>query len=452
MDFRVLPVLEQKQNMSANQVMSLEILTYTSQELENFLMKEYLENPMLESSGKKENEMFTDIESLYEKGKSYRDYYLEESADQEDRRSDVAAKSSDELKRSLLDQLHQKTYTPRQWLCMNFLIDCLEPTGYLTMDLDELSRTPVNGADCFTAAELEAALAVLKTLEPAGIFAGDLPECLILQLERKGVEDPVLFCLIRDHMEALTRGQLSGISRKLKVSTGQLKQYIHEISLLSPRPILDVSEDEAHYIIPDIIVSRSRDSWDITINDSWTGEYSYNQYYIQMMQETTDLQLKQYFKEKLERARLIINSVEQRRQTLIRIVRFLLEYQQDYFESGGNLKPLTQEQAAEALGLHPSTISRSIKGKYIQYRQTVLMKSLFSAAVSSSEDAGSSSFSPQAVKERIRQLIEQEQAPLSDQKLSELLAQEGIRISRRGVAKYRMELGIADSRQRKLLK
>ena len=452
MDFHVLQAQEQRQSLSENQVLSLEILACTNQELENFLMSEYLENPMLESSENKENEMFTDIESLYERGQSYRDYYMEESGEQDGRRGDVASRPEAALKQSLLDQLQQKDYTARQWLCMNLLIDCLEPTGYFTVDLAELSPAPAKGMAPFSTDELEAALASLKKLEPAGIFARDLSECLTLQLERKGFEDPVLFCLIREHMEALTRGQLSGISRKLKVSTGQLRQYLHEISLLSPYPVQGAPEEETSYIIPDIIVSRSGDAWDVTINDSWTGEYSYNQYYIQMMRETTDPQLKQYFKEKLDRARLIINSVEQRRQTLTRIVRFLLEYQRDYFETGAGLRPLRQEQAAEALGLHPSTVSRAIKGKYLQYRQTVPVKSLFLAAAPSAESTDSPALSSQTVKERLRQLIDQEESPLSDQKLADLLAREGIRISRRGVTKYRLELGIADSRQRGLLK
>lgn len=452
MDFNIIPAMEQKQTLSANQVLSLNILAYTAQELENFLINEYLENPMLENSGNKETEMLTNIETIYEKGKSYSDYYLENSNEFENRKGDIAARPPHELKSFLLGQLHPKEYTTRQWLCMGYLIDCLDSTGYFTLDLEDLSHTPIDKAGCFQTEELETALSCLKKLEPAGIFSKDLSECLILQLERKGIQDPVLFCLIRNHLEDLMNGRLSIISRNLKTTTAQLKKYIREISLLNPRPVLNSPSESPSYLIPDILVSKNHDSWDVTINDSWTGEYSYNDYYIRMMNETEDVQLKQYFKEKLERTRLILNSVEQRRQTLIQIVKFLLDYQYDYFENGGALKPLKQEQAADTLGIHISTVSRAIKGKYLQYKKTIPIKSLFSASVSSSDSTNTSFVSSQSVKEKIRQLIAQEQDPLSDQKLSELLAESHIHISRRGVTKYRIELGIADSRHRKLMK
>ena len=450
MNFHTFLSTEQRQTLSANQLHSLEILACTNQELDSFLTKEYLENPMLESSVNKENKLLADVESIYEKNKSYRDYYLEEDSSVEKRRSDIPAKPDLQFKNLLLYQLHQNDYSNRQWACMEYLIDCLDSDGYFTMELSELSHASAVSGLHFKTEELQTALSCLKTLEPAGIFSQSLSECLLAQLKKKEIKDDTLFLLIEEHLEELMKGHLSTISRKLKLPTVQIKSYLYEISLLNPRPVMSAEDDEINYILPDIIVTKSNQLWDISINDSWMGKYSLNNYYIEMMQKTEDACLHQYFKEKLERARFILNSIEQRKATLIQIVSFLLDYQNAYLEGGGSLKPLKQEQLADALGISVSTVSRAVRGKYLQYKKTILIKSLFSAPVSSCKKENQISSS--AVKEKLFQLIQQEEQVLSDQKLAELLADSGIQISRRAVAKYRTELGIPDSRERRQLK
>lgn len=246
-------------------------------------------------------------------------------------------------------------------------------------------------------------------------------------------------------------GQIGMISRKLQVSTVQVKEYIHLIGTLNPRPVMDIQKDDTEYVVPDILISRQNDQWEVTLNDGWMGEYRYNDYYIRMMEETRDPQLQAYFRERLERARFVVNSVEQRRRTIVRIVEAVLELQKDYFEGNGNLVPMQQEDIAQLLGIHVSTVSRAIKGKYIQYRKTIPLKALFTSGIS--ERGRDGNVSADAIKQRLRQMIEAEgKKPLSDQKLADQLEAEGIFVSRRAVTKYRIQMNIPDSRQRGILK
>ncbi|MDO4268727.1 MAG: RNA polymerase factor sigma-54 [Eubacteriales bacterium] len=438
--------VEQKQALSVGQVQSLNVLALTNQELEDFLMNEYLENPMLENTSDKENEMITDMERIYESGSSFKDQYLDNPEDEDRRRNDVRARQGSSLKEYLLTQLDRSAYSARQWEIMEYLTDCLDEKGYLTCPAEELA-----GPSGYEAAELRQCLAVLKELEPAGIFSADLAECLEKQLRVKGVVDEKLFRLLREFLTELMNGQIGVISRKLGVSTVQVKEYLRLIGSLNPRPVMDIQKDETEYVVPDIIVTRHGSQWDVSINDGWMGEYRFNDYYIHMMEQSKDPELQAYFKERLERARFVINCVEQRRRTIIRIVEEILKLQADYFEGTGDLKPMQQEDIAGRLGIHVSTVSRAIKGKYIQYRQSIPLKALFSVALSEGGD-GEGGVSPEEIRRRIRAMIAEEEKPLSDQKLAEQLLAEGISVSRRAVAKYRIQMNIPDSRQRGMLR
>ena len=199
------------------------------------------------------------------------------------------------------------------------------------------------------------------------------------------------------------------------------------------------------FIVPDILISRDGGDWTVTLNDGWMGEYRFNDYYIQMMQTAADPELKEYFRGKLERARLIVNSIDRRRETIIRIVRAILEFQNSFFLGQGPLLPMTMEQIANELDISTSTVSRAIKNKYIQYKRPLLLRNLFTVPACDQADVSSDN-----VRARIEALVRQEDhsCPLSDDKIAGILKQEGIRISRRTVAKYRQQMGIPDSRVR----
>ena len=447
MDLNSYIAAEQKQSLSANQVQALHILALTNQELEDFMVNEYLENPMLENAENKENEIMTSIEKFSDTDAqtAYADQHPGNPDEDETYRRELSAKKGSLLKENLLGQLNWNDYSKRQWKIMSYLVDCLDEKGFFTQDLGELAETSGYGEE-----ELRQCLTVLRELEPVGIFSPNLAECLIKQMEERAVEDETLFLLLREHLADLVSGQIGTISRSLGISTIQVKEYIHLIGSLNPRPLMDIDRSEAAYVVPDILVSRPGGRWTVEINDQWIGEYKYSDYYIRMMEESTDPELTAYFKERLERARFVINCVEQRRKTIIRIVEAIVKRQEDYFQLKGPLTPMSLEDIGADLGIHASTVSRAIKGKYVQYKKTEPLKALFTTAVAKSGEQDG--VSPEHIKEKIRSIIACEgKKPFSDQKLAEKLADEGIAISRRAVAKYRIQMNIPDSRQRALL-
>lgn len=435
--------IEQKQALSTTQLQSLKVLSLTNQELESFLTEEYLENPLLDCSRDLETTMLNDLESLYEKGISYKDHYntAKDPFDDSDRTGDIRAREDDSVTALLMGQLDLHRYDTRTIELFRYLIRCLDEKGFFHLTAGEIAS-----ATRYTEEETAACLKVLKTLEPAGVFAADIPECLILQLQRKGIEDPVLFRMLTECMEDVLAGRIGNVTRTLGITTAQVKEYMHLISTLDPRPFMNVDRDDVRYIVPDILAEYRDGSWIVSLNDNWMGEYKYDDYYISMMQTVTDPELKAYFREKMQRARFVIDSIAQRRRTILRVTEEILDIQSAHFLVNAPLKPMTLNDIAERTGMHPSTVSRAIQGKYLQYRGAVLMKQLFTQSASSSN--------PDATADRIRRRIEglireeDSKHPLSDARLVSLLKDEGITVSRRTVTKYRMQLGIPDSRAR----
>ena len=434
--------LEQRQILSVKQIQSLEILSYTNQELEDFLLNEYLENPMLENALDKQNDMMKDLEQIYEKGLSYKEHCIQWEEDDVNRRGDIRAKEPEEMTDILLSQLHRKDYNDTEWKLMGYLIQCLDEKGFFTYEVSEIAE--VLGYQEHT---VDKCLEILKGLEPVGIFSRDLSECLQKQLKNKGINDEKLNLIVDQYLTDILAGRIGVVSRNLKLSTAKIKEYIHFIGSLNPRPIINIQSDTdtVQYLVPDILVSLEKGSWLVRLNDQWMGEYKYNEYYMRMMQESQDESLKEYFKAKLERARFIINCVEQRRNTIIKIVEAILEVQEKYFKSDKELKPMTMEDIARMTDMHVSTVSRAVRDKYVQYKKTVQLKSLFVSAVPSQEEV-----SVDIIKRRIQEMIRGENAtdPLSDQSIANQIQEEGVDISRRAVSKYRKQMGIPDSRQR----
>jgi len=432
--------MDQRQVLSANQVQSLEILTFANQELENFLTNEYLENPMLECTLNKQDEMVKDLEMVYERSRTYKDHYVEWGDEENNRRNDVRAKDPDEIQEFLLGQLRQSEYSMAERRLMEYLIKCLDEKGFFVYEPAEITDTTG-----YPEAMVEKCLNVMKNLEPAGIFAANIAECLKKQIEVAGYHDEKLLLMIERYMPDLLEGHIGMVSRSLQLTTAKVREYIHLIGTLNPRPIMSIQAEDPEYIVPDILVTLEKGRWNVKINDNWMGEYKLNDYYIHMMQSAKDEDLKQYFREKLSRARFIVNCVGQRRKTIVMVMEAILEVQNDYFRYDQPLKPMCLEDIARKIDMHVSTVSRTIKDKYVQYKHVVLLKDLFTAAAISQED-----ISVDLVKRKVEELIRKEnpQNPLSDMKITELMKGEGVEISRRTIAKYRGQLGIPDSRQR----
>ena len=433
----------QQQVLSVDQRQSLQILAYTNQELDAFLTEEYMQNPLLDCKRDRQSEIIDSLDSHYESASSYRDHYIRYEDEDSDRRGDIRAREPSSLRQQLKNQLSIRDYSDEEWKLIDYLIDCLDDKGFFTCSVSEIASA------CGCSEQIvDKCLRDLKSLEPAGIFSKDISECLLRQLEARNETDQVLIRIISDFIPDLLQGNLSSITRSLGITTAKCRSCIQKIGELNPRPIMNTESGQTEYIVPDILIEREHGRWKVTLNDAWMGEYTYNDYYIRMMRTASDPELKDYFKNKLERAKLIITSIERRRNTIIRIVEAVLEYQNEYFANGGSLRPMTMEAIAQQLDISTSTVSRAIKNKYIQYRRPLLLRDLFSNAVSDAAET-----SARLVRSRVSEIIKNEDHahPLSDDKIAKILKGEGTSISRRTVAKYRQQLGIPDSRLRTYL-
>ena len=418
--------LQAKQVLSQVQMQSLNILSMSMTELEEFLQNEEIENPLVEySSGRQEGELPV----------AYREYdrfYNGASRDGDSRGEIYEADDTEQsVENMIMMQLPWKTFTEEQHRIVKFCVHSLDQNGYLTVPPSEIAE-----ALKAEVSEVEYIVSRLKELEPVGIFAFSLEECLVLQV--LGMEQEAALCtIIRNHLQDVADGKISTISRRLKLSSVEVRKLIHVIRNLNPRPLNGYGGDRAQYVFPDIILSYQDGQWSVSLNDKWAGNISINEFYVHMMETAQDEELKNYFEEKLKRARFIMNAVEQRRRTLEGITEGILKRQAGYFLGKEPLKPMTLEEIAAEREIHKSTVSRAIRDKYTTG---------ISAGGKTREDV-----SRNTVKSRLKALVDQEDKkhPCSDEQLAKLLEAEGMAISRRTVAKYRMELGIGGAFSRR---
>ena len=236
--------------------------------------------------------------------------------------------------------------------------------------------------------QVEEVLSMLKELEPQGLFASGLEECLLMQV-RGMDEEELLSDIIRNHLQDIAEGKISTISRGLKISSAEVRKLIHVIKNLNPRPLNGIGGEKAQYILPDVILEFQDGQWNIELNDKWTGNLQVSDFYIHMMEIAQDEELKSYFENKLRRARFIMNAVKQRRTTILGITREILKRQEDYFLGKGQLKPMTLEDIGDVLEIHKSTVSRAIRDKYLRVPSgCVLFRSLFTTGIVSSDGNG----------------------------------------------------------------
>lgn len=320
------------QQLNQFQMQSLNILSFDNYELEKFLQDEYAENPLMEhkESGK---EFFT----LRGNAGGYQDI----------EQSDIEDKKIEDPEAFFMEQLNAKDYTKKEWNVIKYMAQCLEESGLLLISAKEISyKFGIEEKDC------ERLLDDLKQLEPAGVFAESLSECLLLQLERKGILNDDLRYIVENHLEDIAMGHLSTVSRALDIKTSQVRKYIFEIQELNPRPLSGYIGGTDQYIVPDILMEKDGEDLKIRLNDDWIGDYSINDYYVKMMEQAEDSELKEYFRKKYERCRFIITCIEQRRETMLKISKAILDHQREYFMNHKQLKPMTMQNIADDIEMH----------------------------------------------------------------------------------------------------
>ncbi|MDO4621419.1 MAG: RNA polymerase factor sigma-54 [Eubacteriales bacterium] len=443
-------ILEQTHVLSQNQIQSLEVLAMDSVTLNEFMNNEYLENPVLDRNHVSDTTIDRIAENIDHQtaAADAAAVYNGQVASGEETEYQIPDKKLDDVREMILGQLIESRYSSEERELIKFMIDSLDKSGYYDMTAEETAV--VYGIDEQTAARC---LHDLKGMEPCGIFTSGLEECLLRQLDHAGELDENLQKIVTDHLEDVASGKLKNITRALSISTVDARKYIEVIKRMNPRPLQGFDQGITEYAVPDIIVEPGKDGWIITLNDKWIEDYRISDYYRKMMEQTEDQELLAYFRSKMERARLLLKNVEQRRSTILRIAETVVDYQKDYFEGKGPLRPLTMQEVADRIDMHLSTVSRGIRGKYIQSKWgTVPLKSLFSQSVNAQNASGDTGMTAESVKKRIREIIESEDKtkPYSDMKIASLLENEEISISRRTVAKYREMLNIPGIFERKI--
>lgn len=441
--------LKQVQTLSPQMIQSMEILQMGSQELLEYIEETLQENPVLESEGRSDSE---DLSLLRRKLDWLESTDVQNSwyhrQDAEDGYDPLDCAASDPMEESLYyylrSQVRFETLPRETARVLDYLMSSLNANGWLEDSVDDLcvhlgaAHQTVNHA-----------LSLLQGLEPAGVGARSLRECLRLQLLRRG-ERGLALTIVDHYLEDMSRDHYHRIARETGVDRPRLQAACALIRSLNPRPASGFS-DRANlpYLTPDLVVVSFEDHFELLTNDSYLPTLRLSGYYTRLYRESTDTQVRDYLNDKLRQAKWIIHSVDQRRSTLMRCARCIVDWQEDFFRRGpGHLRPMLLADAAAELEIHESTVSRAVKDKYLQCSHGLFpLGYFFSRSVGADGSA-----SQEQVKQLLRELIDREDKahPLSDQKLAQLMETHGIELSRRTIAKYRGELGIPSTSGRKI--
>lgn len=441
---------QQKQSMTLlpQMLQSMTILQMGIQELREYTEEVLQENPTLEFPSEEPavsayEDTVRRLEWL-EANDRQNAYFHRQDEEERDELANLSRYNDEESDLSwyVLSQFMMgDALEPEVLRAIEFLVDHLDPNGFLDGDLSFLARSAR-----MSEAVMARAIIELQSAEPAGVGARDLSECLRLQLERRSGDHSLAIAIAEKYLDELARGRYGQIARELGASKEEVRGACDLIRTLNPRPGTGFSSQEnLAYIIPDLEITVLPEEIEISVNDTAVPRLMVSDYYRRLLRETRDPTVQEYLTQKLGQAKWIIQGIDQRKTTLLRCARFLAQQQEEFFRQGpGHLHPLTMRQAAGALEIHESTVSRTVKNKYLRCPQGVYPLGYFFTG-----SLGENGSSPESAKALLRKLVGEETKPLSDQKLCEEMERRGCRISRRTVAKYREELHIPNAADRR---
>ncbi|WP_408955395.1 RNA polymerase factor sigma-54 [Natroniella sp. ANB-PHB2] len=427
---------EQQLVMTPKLQQAIELLQLSSLELKDYIDDEMMENPLLE------------LEDDYDS--SVADY-ANYTTDQEEVNYENFIAKKLTLDEYLRQQLKLVVSDPCEEEIGEQIIGNLDQTGFFT-DIDRLARELE-----VATSQIEVILEKIKRFDPIGIATSGMEEALVVQLEelesnRNKQEIELAKEIVSNYLEEVSKNQIRKIAKNLKIKPIHAQQLIDLIKTLDPVPANKFEKvvTDNSYIEPDIIIKKVNNRYVTILNDFSFPTLRISKYYKRLLaQNKSKDELQGYMKEKLESALWLVKSIEQRRRTVCNIVEELIDLQHEFLEKGLKyLKPLTMKEVADRIEMHESTVSRATSNKYIQTPYGLFpMKFLFSGSI----DTKNGQVSAVSVKQQLQEVVENEDSrkPLSDQKISQKLAERGIDISRRTVAKYRKELKIPSSRMRK---
>lgn len=451
--------LEQAQKlvMTSELQQAIQLLQFTSHELNEYLENEMETNPLLEvKTDAKEHENIDEIESKNEEIdweeflENYDDISYTVTAPRDRNEKEITYDNfitySSSLKEHLLLQLNLNISNEIDKIIGELIIESIDQNGYLITSIESLAKDLKIPFE-----RVEKVLLQIQTFDPIGIGARDLKECLMIQLRERKIKDENIYLVVENYLEDVAHNRLCKISKKLGIELKDVQDICDYIKTLEPKPGRCFSGDmeEVKYITPDITLRYLDGEYIIILNDNTAPRLNINRFYKGLMASSDDPNITEFITKKLNSAMWIIKSIEQRRMTIYNVVESILKFQSDFFEKGEKaLKPLTLKDVADDIGVHESTVSRATNGKYMQTPRGLFeLKYFFTSGVSSEKG----SLSATSIKVMIRDMIEKEDSkkPLSDQKIADILKEKSISISRRTVAKYRDELDIPSSSKRR---
>ncbi len=363
--------------------------------------------------------------------------------------TEIADESGQTLHEHLFWQLEMEDFTLRQTIIGEAIIDSINDDGYLSIELDEIAGYLDEDTDV-SSDELQETLAKIQRLDPIGVAARSIPECLVLQLRQLDAATPGLqlaIDLAENHLDLVAKREYGELRRSLRISEDDLHDALALVKSCNPKPGLAVSPAAAEYVIPDVFVRKVDNRWQVEISPTGVPRLSVNQQYARLLRGSGDHAV---LRTQLQEARWLIRSLEIRNETLAKVATCIVSRQTDFLEHGDEaMKPMVLRDVAEEIGMHESTISRVTTNKYMHTPRGVFeFKYFFSSHLSSANGEDQSSTS---VRAKIRKMIgaENPAKPLSDSKIAHLLAEDGISVARRTVAKYREAMQIESSSERR---
>jgi RNA polymerase sigma-54 factor len=347
----------------------------------------------------------------------------------------------------LLEQLHLAPMSPLEMQIGEYLLWCIDDVGYLTCDLETVT-------DNFnvTPEAVESVLKIIQHFDPVGIGARNLRECLLIQLEEKKPRDVPAIRMLEECYEDFSNKRYEKIAKKLEIPLDQVKQIMDNVARLNPKPGERYVSEAENIIVPDVIVENADGKLHVALNDWNMPRLKINESYKLLLKEKgkVNKETRDYIRQRLESARWLINSIYQRRSTILRVMESIVRRQREFFEKGKEfLKPMILKDIADEVSLDISTVSRVTSGKYVQTDYGIFeLKYFFSERM---ETADGDDVSNKIIKEKIRGIIEKEnpQKPFNDEEISDMLRKEGFIVARRTVAKYREQSMIPVARLRR---
>lgn len=428
LEIQLSPKLTHKLKLSPQIKLSLTILQLPLAALKEYVTAQIEENPLLKN---------TELDRLPNRQENSG----EKSIDQQNLITKPATLSD-----HLLKQLRIFADSRQEYEIGELIIEKINEDGYIKDSLETIIQSKK-----IKESQLNKILSLIQTFDPPGVGARNLRECLLIQLKAKGEKTSLAFQIADKYLPYLEKKRLNYIAEKLHTDTGAVKAAVKRIAALEPKPGRAFDPEKPVYLMPDIIIKKNRDSYEVEFNDSQLPRVTINEKYKKMLKEkNTPPDVKNYLKERFRAALTLITAINKRKQTIQQISKEIVNTQKKFLDKGvSNLAPLTLSKIAEKIGKHKSTVSRAMSNKYVQTPHGILeLKYFLSSEI---KQKNKTSLSSKAIKSMIKSIIDKEkgQTPYSDQKITDYLNQKGIVIRRRTVTKYRQQLKIlpAISRQ-----